>query len=41
MIEMEVKAERLGVKAEVEEEINAEAETIKKTEVERRTRSQR
>ena len=36
MKEAEVKAERLGVKAEVEEEIKAEAETIKETEVERR-----
>ena len=36
MKEAEVKTERLGVKAEVEEEMNAEAETIKKTEVEQR-----
>jgi hypothetical protein len=36
MKEAEVKAERLGIKAEVEEEIKAETETIKETEVERR-----
>ena len=36
MKEAEVKTERLGVKAEVEEEMKAEAETIKETEVERR-----
>ncbi len=31
MKEEDVKAERLGVKAEVEEEMKAEAETIKET----------
>ena len=36
MMEAEVKAEQLGVKAEVEEEMKAEAETIKETEVDRR-----
>ena len=36
MKEAEVKVERLGVKAEVVEEMKAEAETIKETEVERR-----